>query len=79
MMDKFKEAIHVFNTIRPMQWIVLIFVLWLTKSFHEFYMVNFREINDWQMTAVVAYAGLIFGLITKLINNVMKKKEKDEL
>ena len=77
-MDKLKEIIHVFNTIRPMQWIMFGFVLWLIGDFHEFYKSNFFNFSEWQNAGVIAYAGMVVGLFKVIGDGVMKKKERDE-
>lgn len=78
MIDKIKEAIQIFHMLRPMQWTLFGFVLWLTLDFHEFYKANALKFEDWQMTAVAAYAALIWGLVKIIAEGVLKKREKDE-
>lgn len=78
MKDRIKEAIHIFNTIRPMQWVMFIFALWLTADFHEFYKQNFFLFEEWQNAGVMAYAAIVIGIMKIVGDAVMKKRERDD-
>lgn len=77
-MEKIKEAIQIFHTLRPMQWLLFGLVIWLTLDFHDFYKTHALEFEDWQNTSILAYAGLIWGLVKIVAEGVLKKREKDE-
>lgn len=77
-MERLKEAVHIFNTIRPMQWIMFIFTLWLIQDFHTFYKANFFNFLEWQNAGVLAYAAMVVGIFKVIGDGVMKKRERDD-
>lgn len=78
MKEKIIECIHVFNTVRPMQWIMLVFTLIITWDFHLFYKENFFMFEEWQNAGVLAYAAMVVGIMKIVGDGVMKKRERDD-
>jgi hypothetical protein len=72
------ELSHFLQKTRIIPLAVVGFILWLTYDFHEFYKAHAMDMEEWQIAAVFAYAGVLIGAIKFLFEHISSKIERDD-
>jgi hypothetical protein len=72
------ELVHLLQKTRIIPLLVMAFILWLTYDFHEFYKKHAMDMQEWQIAAVFAYAGVLIGAIKFLFEHITNKIERDD-